>query len=220
MSLTEEEKEQLEKLVGKMDSGEAKRFGLKLATRTLNVPQIPAFHWNSNLKAFKAAMKITEKASRISDEDILKGLKSRGLVSPTARVDNYGYTYNETGIFIEDEGMVSLTEIGTQIAKLFNDEENLNIVETIICRGLQQQSAGYTYLSILAEKPGIFRQDVVAKMMSIFGRQGKYYAGYYTNIFSQLGLIEKSSEDGKARYWLTVPRAWSGKPPESPIDSD
>jgi len=221
MSLSEEEMKQLKKLLSKLDPEQAKKVGISpTLVETLNVPDIPQFWWNPNLQAFKMLLKKVEEKGETSDADLVRYLQSLNLASDTATTDNYGYTYTEAGIFINNDGKVSLSEIGKQIAKLCNAEPTLTTLEIVLFRGLQQQSAGYTYLDIVGRNPGIFREDLMKELEKIYGGNGRYYAGYYTRIFKQLRLVKRTSEHGKARYWLTVHEAWGEKNPDIPEDEE
>jgi len=48
----------------------------------------------------------------------------------------------------------------------------------------------------------------------------RYYVRYYTRIFKQLKLVKRTTEGGKARYWLTVSEAWELTPPDVPDDEE
>jgi hypothetical protein len=213
MSLTEDEREQLRRLLSKVPPQERK----SLLTRE----EVPRFWWNSNLMAFKAVLKKVESSGEIPDEDLVKFLQSKGLLKESATTKNYGYTYNETGIFVvDDSGKVSLTVIGEELAKLFDNGTELRPIEVVVCRGLQQQAAGYAYLNIVGTNPGIHREELRQRMEELYGGTGRYYTGYYTRIFKQLKLIRRTTDQGKAKYWLTVPQAWSGSVPEDESEEE
>ncbi len=125
--------------------------------------------------------------------------------------------YNETGIFNVNakENKTSLTSVGKELAALFNDDhENLTNIEKLLCRGLQQQSAGYTYLHIVGQNPRILREELQKKLVELYGGKGRYYTGYYTRLFSQLELLLKKRKGRKMMYYLAVPEAWWQEPPD------
>lgn len=46
-------------------------------------------------------------------------------------------------------------------------------------------------------------------MKKLFGEgSGKYFTGYYSGLYSKLGLIEKSRKGKKVTYKLNVPMSW------------
>ena len=222
MSLNEQEIQQLKKLLSKLSPVQAQQVGVDpTIVENLKMPEVPSFQWNSNLVAFKAILRKLLKENALSETNLVKYLQSQGLVTESATVDNYGYVYPETGIFAMAKGMVTLTEVGKQIAELCTDSRELTPFEVVVFRGLQQQSAGYTYLSIIGSNPGIFREDLIKKMQGTYKPgNSRYYVGYYTRIFKQLKLVKRTTENGKARYWLTVPEAWELTPPDVPEDEE
>jgi hypothetical protein len=124
-------------------------------------------------------------------------------------------------IHVEAGDKIALTEFGMELAKLCTAKPELSTVEVVLFRGLQQQSAGYTFLSVIGRtgKKGILREALLKQMEEVYGRgNGDYFTGYYITIYTQLKLIMKTTEDGKARFRLTVPEAWLTKPPSDSID--
>ena len=222
MSLNEQEIQQLKKLLSKLSPVQAQQVGVDpTIVENLKMPEVPSFQWNSNLVAFKTILRKLLKENVLSETNLVKYLQSQGLVTDSATVDNYGYVYSETGIFAIANGMATLTEVGKQIAELCTDSRELTSLEVVIFRGLQQQSAGYTYLSIIGSNPGIFREDLIKKMQDVYKPgNSRYYVGYYTRIFKQLKIVKRTTENGKARYWLTVPEAWELTPPDVPEDEE
>jgi hypothetical protein len=153
MSLNNEEMQQLKKLLNKLSPNQAQQVGLDPVwaelKHTLKVPEVPAFQWNSNLEAFKSILRKLLKEGAQTEASIVKYLQSQGLVTGSATVDNYGYVYVETGLFTLVNDKIILTDIGKRIAELCTDAPELTTLELVLFRGLQQQSAGYTYLSIV-----------------------------------------------------------------------
>ncbi|WMT54115.1 hypothetical protein [Ferroplasma acidiphilum] len=215
-NLTEEEKQKLRELLAKTEPEELRNL--------MEEEKIPRFEWNSNLIAFKQVMRKVLQEPGIKDERLVKYLIDRGLLTKNANVDNYGYVYTETNLFrIENKNKIYLTNIGKTIAELFNDEEDLTILEIVIMRGLQVQGAGFTMLHLITMRgdTGVFREDLENKMKEYYGGKGTYFLGYYVRVFKQLNLIEKITENGKAKYIPKFPVAWSNnKVPSKPDDED
>jgi hypothetical protein len=199
--LSEEEKKKLKELLAKAQPEELKVL--------MEEDMIPRFEWNSNLTAFKILIRKVLKEPGIKDEKLVEYLKGRNKLTSKAKVDNYGYVFEETGLFRTTNGKVYLTEIGRKIAKEFNDDEDFTTFEIVVMRGLQVQGAGFTVLNIINMTRGILREDLMAKMEDLYGGKGRYFTGYFVRVFKQLKLIEKTTENGKAKYIPKFPVAWS-----------
>jgi len=212
--LSEEEKQKLRELLAKAEPEELRNL--------MEEEKIPRFEWISNLITFKQVMRKVLHEPGIKDEVLVKYLIDRGLLTKNANVDNYGYVYTETNLFrIENKNKIYLTNIGKTIAELFNDEEDLTTLEIVIMRGLQVQGAGFTMLHLITVSGGIFREDLINKMKKYYGGKGKYFSDYFVGVFKQLNLIEKITENGKAKYIPKFPVAWSNnKVPSRPDDED
>lgn len=213
-NLTEEEKQRLRELLAKTEPEELRAL--------MEEEKIPRFEWNSNLIVFKQVMRKVLHEPGIKDEVLVKYLIDRGLLGNKANVDNYGYVYAETNLFrIESKNKIYLTNIGKTIAEHFNDNEDLTTLETIIMRGLQVQGAGFSVLHLITVSGGIFREVLINKMKEYYGEKGKYFSDYFVGVFKQLNLIDKITENGKAKYIPKFPVAWSNnKVPSKPDDED
>jgi hypothetical protein len=200
--LSVEERQRLKELLAKAEPEELKVL--------MEEEKIPRFEWNSNLIAFKQVLRKVLHEPGIKDENLVKYLISRGLLTSNAKVDNYGYVFTETNLFrIENKNKIHLTEIGKTIAELFNDDEDFTTLETVIMRGLQVQGAGFTVLHLITMTGGIFREDLTNQMKGFYGGKGTYFAGYFVRLYKQLNLIEKITENGRAKYIPKYPVAWS-----------
>jgi hypothetical protein len=76
-------------------------------------------------------------------------------------------------------------------------------------RGLQVQGAGYTVLNLINMTRGILREELMEKVEQLCGRKGRYFVSYFVRVFTHLELIEKTNENGKAKYVPKYPVAWS-----------
>jgi hypothetical protein len=208
--LTNEERKKLRELLAKTEPKELK------ALMGENI--IPRFEWNSNLTAFKILLRKILKEPGIKDEDLVDYLKGRNLITNKAKVNNYGYVFEETGLFEINKNKIYLTEIGKTIAEKFNDNEDLTVFEILIMRGLQVQGAGFTVLNLVNMTRGILREELTKKMEELYGGKGKYFVGYFIRVFKQLKLIEKTNENGKAKYIPKFPVAWANIGVPSAID--
>jgi hypothetical protein len=204
MGLTSEERTKLEELLKK-----AHEEGLGVEIRII-LAGLPRFEWGANLLAFKFILRKVLAQPQITYEELIEYMRSNGLASQKATVKNYGYVYNETGIFVKDnENKVSLTPIGKSIAEAFDDNDEIRPLEMVILRGLQIQGAGFSLLHILSRSAnGIFREQLKEKMMELYGASGAYFVGYYTGLYKNLGLIRKETVNGKAKYLPMYPVTW------------
>lgn len=210
--MSREKVEQIKRLLKELSAEEREAI-----LKEVEEPAIPVFVWNSNLNGFKAALKYIESHGEVNLVALKNHLRRLGYVQDESEKFNYGIVYNETGIFRVDpkSSVVGLTSIGRELATLFNeDHENLTIIEKVLCRGLQQQSAGYTFLHIVGQNPRILREKLQEKLVELYGAKGKYYTGYCIRLFDQLDLIRKKREGRKMSYYLTVPEAWWQEPPK------
>jgi hypothetical protein len=192
--------------------------------------KIPAYVWNSNPLAFKAALKHVEKKKQVSRGEVRDFLRELKLVKDPLGKGRFGIMYNETGVFVVDSSksggdlnrdMVSLTENGRKIARLFDtDYDRLSDIEMVISRGLQQQSGGYAFLHKVGQNPGIKRDELMKKMEKEFGGKGRYFTGYYITLFSRLGLIRRKRVRRAVVYYLAVPEGWTDEPPEIENEED
>ena len=211
--LSEEEREKLKELLAKAEPEEIKVL--------MEEEKIPRFEWNSNLITFKQVLRKVLHEPGIKDENLVKYLIGRGLLTSNAKVENYGYVYTETNLFrIENKNKIHLTEIGKTIAGLFNDDEDFTTLETVIMRGLQVQGAGFTVLHLITMTKGIFREDLMNQMKGLYGGKGRYFAGYFVGVYKKLNLIEKITENGKAKYIPKYPVAWSNNRVPSTSEDD
>lgn len=199
--LTEDERKKLKELLAKTGPEELRVL--------MKEDIIPRFEWNSSLKTFKILLRKVLQEPGIKDEKLVEYLKGRNLLTSKAKVNNYGYVFEETGLFRTSNSNVYLTEIGKTIAESFNDDEDFTTFEILIMRGLQVQGAGFTVLNLINMTRGILREDLMAKMEELYGGKGRYFAGYFVRVFKQLRLIEKTNENGKAKYVPKFPVAWS-----------
>lgn len=212
--LTEDERKKLKELLAKTEPEELKDL--------MEEDTLPRFEWNSNLTAFKLLMRKVLQEPGIKDEKLVEHLKGRNQLTTKAKADNYGYAFEETGLFRRSNNKIYLTEIGKKIAEEFNDDEKFTTFEIVIMRGLQAQGAGFTVLNLINMTRGILREELMEKMEQIYGRKGRYFVGYFVRVFTQLKLIEKVNENGKAKYIPKFPVAWSniGIPPASDESED
>ena len=150
-------------------------------------------------------------------------LRQLGYIQDESDKINYGIVYENTGIFIIDQDTknASLTSVGKELAALFNeDHSEFTPLEMLILRGLQQQVAGYAYLNIVGQNPGISREELKSRLVELYGGKGRYYTGYYIRLFSQIGLIAKKREGRQMTYYLTVPESWTGEAPQIEEDEE
>ncbi len=186
-------------------------------------PPVPTFVWNSNPLAFKAAIRFVLGKGSTTRGEVRDYLRSLGLVKDPNNKCRFGILYTKTGVFYVNDArsegetckdLVGLTPLGKELAGLFDDDPTqMTPIETVVCRGLQQQSAGYLLLSIVGQSPGIQRDALWAKMVKEYGGKGRYYAGYYTTLLSRLGLVSTRRTGKKVGYYLAVPEGWIGEAP-------
>ena len=199
--LTDDERKRLKELLAKTKPEELRVL--------MEEDMIPRFEWNSNLTAFKLLLRKVLQEPGIKDEELVEYLKERNKLTSKAKVNNYGYVFEETGLFRISNNKIYLTEIGKKIAEEFNDDEKFTIFEIVIMRGLQVQGAGYAVLHLINMTRGILREELTAKMEQLYGGKGRYFVSYFVRVFTQLKLIEKTNENGKAKYIPKYPVAWS-----------
>lgn len=188
-------------------------------------PITPGFVWNSNPLGFKATLKYVGKKGKVTRLEIRDYLRSIKLVKDPRNKCRFGIVYNKTGIFfVEDsksngdisKDTVILTPMGKELSKLFDENvTRLTPMETVICRGLQQQSAGYTFLSIVGQEPGIHREQLWKRMVTAHKGKGRYFAGYYAALFSRLGLLTTRRAGRWTKYFLRIPEGWVDEAPEA-----
>ncbi len=193
-------------------------------------PMIPAFVWNSNPLAFKASLKYLEKKGKATRLEVRDYLRKLGLVDDPDDKCRFGILYTKTGVFFVDDSkssgnirkdVVSLTPGGRELAKLFNEDPSmLTPIEIVVCRGLQAQSSGYVFLSMIGRSPGIGRSDLWKRMTAEFGGKGRYYAGYYVAMYNRLGLLTTRRSGRNVKYYLTVPEGWVDEAPDNEDKGD
>jgi len=179
-------------------------------------PSIPQFVWNSNPLAFKAALRFVRAKATLTRRDVRDHLRSLGLVRDSSNALNFGILYDETGVFAvapdargdRGEDSVSLTPIGLELAKLFDDEPRLSPLETVICRGLQNQGGGYSLLSIVSTNPGMDALALRKHMVELYGPKGKFMTGYYCALFKRLGLLTTRKNGRRESYYPGFPAYW------------
>jgi hypothetical protein len=85
---------------------------------------------------------------------------------------------------------------------------------------IARAAAGYAYLNIVGQNPGISREELKSRLVELYGGKGRYYTGYYIRLFSQIGLIAKKREGRQMTYYLTVPESWTGEAPQIEEDEE
>ncbi len=186
--------------------------------------RIPSFVWNSNPLAFKAALRYLLQNGDTRKGEVRDFLRKLELVVDRDNKCHIGIMYNRTGIFgVDDsrshgdpnEEIVNLTPIGSELAALFDDNyEELTPLETVLCRGLQQQGAGYDVLHLIGSEPGIARDALIKHLEALHGGKGRYYAGYFVALLKKLQLVQAARKGRKVGYYLTVPAGWTEEAPE------
>lgn len=177
----------------------------------------PLLTWAPNPTAVKATFNFISKQKAVTYEELRKYLVEAGYVETEEGKYNFGIiSTDEDSLLFHTTGKkqpdteISLTEIGRNVAAVFDDQDDLRPVEKALLFGLQPYGSGMNYLSILDSHrdDGILREDLKEKLTDTYGGSGSYFTGYYTSWFSKLGLIEKERIGRKKKFHPAFPQEW------------
>lgn len=178
----------------------------------------PVINWAPNPLSIKATLNFISDNGTVTYEELRQHLVDLGYADTEEGEYNFGVVSieDDDSIFETDGGRdadtnISLTQIGEDIASVFDDRDDaLRPHERALLFGLQPYGSGITYLALLEENrsDGILRQDLEDAMTDQYGGKGKYFTGYFTSFYARLGLIEKEQVGRKKKFHPDFPEAW------------
>lgn len=178
----------------------------------------PFINWAPNPLSIKATLNFISDNGTVTYEQLREHLVDLGYTDTEEGQYNFGVVSidDDDAIFDTDGGRdaetnISLTQIGEDIASVFDDRDDaLRPHEKSLLFGLQPYGSGITYLALLEKhrSDGILRQDLEDAMIDQYGGKGKYFTGYFTSLFDRLGLIKKEQVGRKKKFHPNFPEAW------------
>lgn len=177
---------------------------------------LPILRWSSNPEAVKAGFNFVEREGTVTLEELRAYLHSEGHIDAEEGSYNFGIVDTDDGPFFDTTGErepdteVSLTELGEEVAGVFDESPELRPIERTLLIGMQPYGSAFRYLGILEKnrEDGILREDLEQELVDAYEGSGKYYTGYYNSWFHKLGLVKKENDGRKKRYHLATPSGW------------
>lgn len=179
--------------------------------------ELPILTWSPNPEAVKAAINLVEREGTVTFEELRSYLHSEEYIDAEEGSYNFGIVTTDDGSFFHTTGgreadtEISLTDLGQEVAAVFDEESRLRPIERTLLLGMQPYGSAFRYLAILEDHRddgGMLREDLESELEDIYGGSGTYFTGYYNSWFHKLGIVEKERVGRKMKYRLAVPSEW------------
>lgn len=176
----------------------------------------PTLDWSPNPEAAKFALNFIASKGTVTFEELRQALHDQGYTKKQRGVYTFGIvSVKDDDLIFETDGArdadtkITLTETGKNIAGFLDDDPELRPCERPLFFGLQPSGPGATFLAELDKHPdGVLRQEIKSVMVDRYGKQGEHETGYYSSLYSSLGLIKRERDeiDGRrSRYYPDFP---------------